>query len=263
MPTELLAGKVALVSGVGPGLGRDIALALANAGADLVLAARSRARLDEIAVEIEALGRRAIVVPTDITDIGACERLIQAIGDTFGALHILVNNAFQQPPIGTIEAASEQDFRAGFEVNFFGHAWLTKAATPLLRTSAPASIVFINTMSTRRTRPNFGIYTASKMALLGMAKVLATELGKDSIRVNSVHPGYIWGDSVQDYLQQRAQAEDRTFDEIYDEVAGETPLHHLPGSDEIAQSVVFLASEKMSSAITGESIDVNAGHFIR
>jgi NAD(P)-dependent dehydrogenase (short-subunit alcohol dehydrogenase family) len=264
--TGLLADRVALVSGVGPGLGRDIALALADAGADVALAARSKDRLDEVAAEIEALGRRALAVPTDITDPDACRRLVETVGQELGRLHILVNSAFVQPPFETVEDASLETFRSAFDVNFFGHVTLTKAAIPMLKETGPrdgASIVFINTMSTRRIRKFFGIYTASKMALLGLAKVLAVELGEHRIRVNSVHPGYIWGDSVQWFFRSQAEQRGVTFDEVYEEVASQTALHHLPGSDEIAQAVVFLASERMSSSITGESIDVNAGQWIR
>jgi NAD(P)-dependent dehydrogenase (short-subunit alcohol dehydrogenase family) len=259
----LLEGKVAIVSGVGPGMGRDIALAFAKEGADLALAARTPAKLEAVAEEVRAAGRRALCVPTDVAKPGDCQALVDATVAEFGHLDVLVNSAFVQPPFSSVEQTDEQTIRSAFDVNFFGHVWLTQAAIPHLRAAAPSSIVFINTMSTRRIRENFGVYTASKMALLGMAKVLAVELGKDRIRVNSVHPGYIWGESVRWYFQSQADQRGVTFDEIYDETASQTALHHLPGSDEISQAVVFLASEKMASSITGESIDVNAGMFIR
>ena len=118
-------------------------------------------------------------------------------------------------------------------------------------------------MSAWRMRPYFAIYTSAKLALHGFAKVLAVELGEYKIRVNSVHPGYIWGDSVKWFFENQAEQRGITFDEVYEETAAQTPLHHLPGSDEIAQSVVFLASDKMSSSITGVSIDVNAGQYMR
>jgi NAD(P)-dependent dehydrogenase (short-subunit alcohol dehydrogenase family) len=259
----LLEGKVAIVSGVGPGMGRDIALALANEGADVALAARTRSKLEEVAEEVRATGRRALCVPTDVTKASDCQALVDATVAELGHLDVLVNSAFVQPPFTTIENTDEATVRGAFDVNFFGHVWLTQAAIPHLRASAPSSIVFINTMSTRRIRENFGVYTASKMALLGLAKVLAVELGKDRIRVNSVHPGYIWGESVRWFLQTQADQRGVTFEEVYEEVASQTALHHLPGSDEIAQSVVFFAAERMSSSITGESIDVNAGMWIR
>ncbi|HEV8299185.1 MAG TPA: SDR family oxidoreductase [Acidimicrobiales bacterium] len=259
----LLEDKVAIVSGVGPGMGRDISLSFAREGADVVLAARSRERLEAVADEVRARGRRAVCVPTDITQPDACAALVEAAIEAFGHLDVLVNNAFRQPPFETLEQASERHFREAFDINFFGHAWLTKAAIPHLRAAAPSSIVFINTMSAHRYRENFGIYTAAKLALLGMAKVLAVELGPSRVRVNSVHPGYIWGDSVKWFFEKQAAQRGITYDEVYAETAGQTALHHLPGSDEIAQAVVFLASEKMSSSITGESIDVNAGMWIR
>jgi NAD(P)-dependent dehydrogenase (short-subunit alcohol dehydrogenase family) len=259
----LLEGKVAIVSGVGPGMGRDIALALANEGADVALAARTPSKLEAVAEEVRATGRRALCVPTDVTKPEQCQALVDACVAELGHLDVLVNSAFVQPPFTTIENTDEETFRAAFDVNFFGHVWLTQAAIPHLKAAAPSSIVFINTMSTRRIRENFGAYTSSKMALLGLAKVLAVELGKYRIRVNSVHPGYIWGESVRWFLQSQADQRGITFDEIYEEVASQTALHHLPGSDEISQSVVFFASNKMSSSITGESIDVNSGMWIR
>ncbi|HZP29924.1 MAG TPA: SDR family oxidoreductase [Acidimicrobiia bacterium] len=259
----LLEGKIAIVSGIGPGMGRDISLALATEGADLVLAARTKERLDEVAEEVRALDRRVLCVPTDITDDAQCTALVEAAVAEYGRLDTLVNNAFAQPPFETVEATSMETFRDYFDVNFFGHVALTKAAIPYLKEAGTASIVFINSMSAWRMRPFFGIYTSAKLALHGLAKILAVELGEHGIRVNSVHPGYIWGESVKWFFENQAEERGLSFDEVYEETASQTPLHHLPGSDEIAQSVVFLASDKMSSSITGVSIDVNAGQYMR
>lgn len=156
-----------------------------------------------------------------------------------------------------------ETFHQFFDVNFFGHVQLTKAAISSLKAAGGGSIVFINTMSAWRMRPYFGVYSAAKSALLGFAKVAAVELGEFKIRVNSVHPGYIWGDSVKWFFQNQAEQRGMTFDEVYEETASQMPLHRIAGSDEIAQSVVFLASDKMSSSITGISVDVNAGQWIR
>jgi len=263
MGVDLLPSKVAVVTGVGPGLGRCIALALAEQGAAVVLAARSADRLASVADEIVAAGGRCVAVPADITDPAACARVAAAAVETFGGLDVLVNSAFVQPPFRTIEQSSIESFRSAFEINVFAHVQMTQAALPAMRAGGGGSIVFINTMSTRRTRKNFGVYTASKMALLGVAKVLAVELGADRIRVNSVHPGYIWGDSVRTYLEGLAASKGTTYEEEHEGVADETALHHLPRPEEIAQAVVFLASDRMSAAITGESVDVNAGQWIR
>ena len=124
--------------------------------------------------------------------------------------------------------------------------------------------MFINTMSAWRMRPYFGVYSAGEARRCsGSRRWLAVELGEFKIRVNSVHPGYIWGDSVKWFFENQAEQRGMTFDEVYEETASQMPLHHIAGSDEIAQSVVFLASDKMSSSITGISVDVNAGQWIR
>ena len=256
----LLEDRVAIVSGVGPGMGRDISLALAREGADLVLGARTAGKLEAVAAEIEALGRQALSVPTDITDEAQCQALADAAQDKFGRLDVLVNNAFIQPPFETIEANDMKTWRKGFEVNVFGSIQMTKAAIPHMKEQGSGSIVFINSMSARRIQAEFGVYAASKAALLTAVQTLSKELGPYGIRVNSVVPGYIWGDSVEWYFRFLAEQEGITPEEKYDQVASETSLHHLPTSAEIADTVVFFASD-LSRVVTGQALDVNAGHW--
>lgn len=253
-------GKVALVSGVGPGVGRDIALALARHGADVVLGARSEGRLAEVAVEVEALGRRAVFASTDITDGAACERLVALGVETLGKVDVLVNNAFVQPPLETIEDNAMDTWRDAFDVNVLGTVQMSKAAIAPMRTAGGGSMVFINSMSVRRIRSKFGAYAACKAALMATAQTLARELGSDGIRVNSVVPGYVWEEKLQWWLGHQAEQRGVDPEVVYDEVAGENPLHHLPTPAEIAEAVVFLASDR-SRAITGQSLDVNAGHW--
>ncbi|OWY60384.1 hypothetical protein B7486_69465 [cyanobacterium TDX16] len=115
-------------------------------------------------------------------------------------------------------------------------------------------------MSARRINEEFGIYAATKNAVLSTVRTLALELGKDGIRVNSVLPGYIWGDSVEWYFKFLAEEKGITPQEQYDSVASETALHHLPTSAEIADSVLFFASP-LSRVVTGQTLDVNGGHY--
>lgn len=256
----LLEGRVAIVSGVGPGMGRDISLALAREGADLALGARTAARLEEVAGEVEALGRRAVRLPTDITAEGDCTRLAELADSELGRIDVLVNNAFVQPPFETIEDNAMETWEEAFQVNVFGSVRMTKAVVPYMKRRRSGSIIFINSMSARRVRPFYGPYSATKSALLSTARVLAKELGEHGIRVNSVVPGYIWGESVEWYFNQLAEKQGRSFEEVYDSVASETCLHHLPTSAEIADAVVFFASD-MSRVVTGQALDVNAGHW--
>ncbi|HET6950650.1 MAG TPA: SDR family oxidoreductase, partial [Acidimicrobiales bacterium] len=258
----LLEGKVALVSGAGPGLGRDVALTFGREGAAVAVAARTAAKLDALAAEVEGRGARALPVPLDITDAGACAAAVDQVTAAFGRLDILVNNAFHDGDHTAFLDADLARWRTTMDVNLFGTLQLTQAAAPVMRAQGGGRIVMINTMSAVRIRPRFGAYTASKAALAAVTKVLAAELGEYGIRVNGVHPGYIWGDSVAAYFDHLARKKGITPEEQYREVAGETALGYLPHSSEIAEAVLFFASD-MSGPVTGQALGVNAGQWFQ
>jgi NAD(P)-dependent dehydrogenase (short-subunit alcohol dehydrogenase family) len=255
----LLEGRIAVVSGIGPGLGRDAALALAREGADLVLAARTPGRLLEVQQEVLALGRRALPVPTDVTRAVDCRRLVEAAREAFGGIDVLVNNAFHPGAYRTIEEADLESWRLPFEVNVLGSLRLTQEVLPLMKARGAGSIVMINSMIIRNVLPTMASYAASKGALLAATQTLAREVGSQGIRVNSVVPGYIWGQSLESWF--KFQASQRGVDPrvVYDEVAAQIALGRIPSSEEIAGAVVFFASD-LSRAVTGQSLDVNGGH---
>jgi len=256
----LLQDRIAIVSGIGPGMGRDIALAFAREGADVVLAARGADKLQAVADEVRARGRRALCVPTDIAQTGDCRRLADAAQAEFGRIDILVNNAFKGGLEPLMAEADVAEWRKIFDVNVFGSLQLTQAVVPHMRRHGGGSIVFINSMSMRIIEPKMGGYAASKGALLIAAQTLAKELGRDKIRVNSVVPGYIWGPALQGYFKLLAQQQGSTPDAVRDEIAARTALNHIPDSAEIADAVVFFASD-LSRVVTGQALDVNGGHF--
>jgi NAD(P)-dependent dehydrogenase (short-subunit alcohol dehydrogenase family) len=255
----LLDGKVVVVSGIGPGLGRSIALRSAQAGADLVLAARTASRLDEVAKEVTALGRRAVCVPTDVTDDGAAERLAEASLTAYGRVDALVNNAFAIPPLAALRDTDMDAIRSSFETIVFGSMRMTHVFTPSLAESKGA-VVMINSAVLRHSRVNYGGYKMAKSALLALARSLATELGPQGIRVNSVAPGWIWSDTLKWYFGYLAEQRGVDPQVVYDETAALTDLRKLPEPDEIADAVVFLASP-MARAITGQCLDVNSGEY--
>jgi NAD(P)-dependent dehydrogenase (short-subunit alcohol dehydrogenase family) len=257
----LLEGKVAIVSGLGPGMGRDISLALAVQGADIVMAARREKRMAKVADEVRDLGRRAVCVPTDITSPDDCTRLATTARDEMGRVDILVNNAFNDGNFKSFEDSDLDEWKATFDVNFWGTLQLTKAVLPCLKEQDDSRIVMINSMSAQSIDPNFGAYAASKSALATATKTLARELGRDGVRVNGIHPGYIWGDSVEWYLKHLAEQNGTTFDIEYAKVADQTCLGYIVPSSEIAGTVVFLASP-LARPVTGQSISVNGGHWL-
>ena len=256
----LLEGRVVVVSGIGPGVGQAVAHACAREGANVVLAARTAAALEAVAAEVRALGREALPVPTDITREEDCVRLAETANARFGRLDVLVNNAFLAAPYDLVETARMDDWRRIFDVNVFGSVQLSQRAIPLMKAQGGGSIVFVNSMSMRIIEPRFGGYAASKGALMIAAQTLAKEVGTHGIRVNSVVPGYIWGPALQRYFAQLAAGRGTTPEAVYAEIAGRTALNHIPTSEEIADAVVFFASD-LSRAISGQALDVNGGHF--
>jgi NAD(P)-dependent dehydrogenase (short-subunit alcohol dehydrogenase family) len=257
----LLAGKVAIVSGIGPGMGRDIALLLATHGADVVLGARTVERCEEVADEVRALGRKAEAVRLDITDPASCEAAVAAAVESLGGVDVLVNNAFQDGNHRTVEASDLDDWRKAIEVNLFGTLQMTRAVVPAMAERGGGHVVMINSMSAKKVEARYGAYAASKAALETASKALAIELGDRGIRVNSVHPGYIWGEVVKGYLDHQGKKHGTTGQDIYDGLADETCLKYLPHSAEIAGTVLFFASD-LSKPVTGQSLLVNCGHWI-
>jgi NAD(P)-dependent dehydrogenase (short-subunit alcohol dehydrogenase family) len=256
----LLAGRVVVVSGIGPGAGRSIALACAREGADVVLAARTVAALEAVATEVRGLGRRALPVPTDVARPDDCRRLAETARGELGRIDVLVNNAFRSVPYDPIERASMDDWRQIFDVNVFGSIQLSQAVVPHMRSAGGGSIVMINSMSVRIIEPRFGGYAASKGALMVAMQTMAKELGTDRIRVNAVVPGYIWGPALERYFEQLAAEQGTAPEAVYAAIASRTALNRIPDSDEIADAVVFFASD-LSRAVTGQALDVNGGHY--
>jgi len=256
----LLDGKVALVSGIGPGMGRDISLAMAREGADIALGGRTLSKLEGVAAEVEALGRRAFPVVCDIADEEACKVAADSVVAELGHLDILVNNAYDGGDAKEFMDADFDRWRRTIEVNLFGSLSMTRACVPHLEATGDGRVIMINSMSVQRIQPKWGAYVASKGALASVTKTLALELGPKGIRVNGIHPGYIYGDSVEWYFNHMAEKRGITFQEVYDEVASETCLGYLPHSEEIAGTAVFFASP-LAKPVTGQMIGVNAGHW--
>ena len=256
----LLEGKVGIVSGIGPGMGRDISLAFAREGAYVVLVGRTASKLEGVAAEVEALGRRALPVVCDIADEAACRAAVEQAATALGRIDIVVNNAYDGGDAKEFMEADLDRWRQTMEVNLFGSLHMTRAAVPHLEATGDGRVIMINTMSTQRIQHRWGAYAASKGALATVTKTLALELGPRGIRVNGVHPGYIYGDSVEWFFNHQAEKRGVTFQEVYDEVASETCLGYLPHSEEIAGTVVFFASP-LAKPVTGQMIGVNGGHW--
>jgi NAD(P)-dependent dehydrogenase (short-subunit alcohol dehydrogenase family) len=255
----LLDNKIVVISGVGPGLGTTLARRCAAAGADLVLAARTAERLDDVAKQITDMGRRAVAVSTDITDEAAVNNLVEASLAAYGKVDVLINNAFRVPSMKPLANTTFEHIRDAIELTVLGTLRLTQGFTPALA-EAKGSVVNVNSMVIRHSQAKYGAYKMAKSALLAMSQSLATELGEQGIRVNSVVPGYIWGDTLQAYFNHQAGKYGTSVDEIYKATAANSDLKRLPTEEEVASAILFMASD-LSSGITGQTLDVNCGEY--
>lgn len=255
----LLKDRVVVISGVGPALGTTLARRCAEEGADVILAARTVERLEDVAGQVRALGRRALAVGTDITDEDQVANLVSTSMSEFGKVDVLINNAFRVPSMKPFAKTSFEHIRETVELTVLGALRLIQGFTPAL-TESKGSVVNVNSMVVRHSDPKQGAYKLAKSALLAMSQSLASELGEAGIRVNSVLPGYIWGGTLQSYFEHQAGKYGTTVDEIYKAAAANSDLKKLPTEDDVASAILFMASD-LSSGITGQTLDVNCGEY--
>lgn len=256
----LLADKVAVVTGVGPGLGKAAALALAREGATVAVVARTESRLADVVAEIEGAGGRALAIPGNVAKAEDCARVAETAAAELGGIDVLVNSAFRGDRSEPFDAADLGLWRKVFDVNLWGALQLTQACVPSMTKRGGGAVVNIASMSARLIRPNDGGYSTSKAALLGATKSMAMDLAPHKIRVNAVVPGWIWGPNVQTYVDWQVSERDVTPDAVIAEITANIPLGEIPPQEDIAEAIVFFASD-MSRMITGQSLDVNGGEF--
>jgi NAD(P)-dependent dehydrogenase (short-subunit alcohol dehydrogenase family) len=247
-----LAGKVAIVTGAGTGIGRGIAEAFAREGAAVVVANRNRQNGEETVRRIDAGGGRALFQPADVTREADCRDAVRAALEAFGKLDVLVNNAGIFPR-ATLEETTEELWDRIFATNLRGPAFLCKYAVPEMRRAGGGSIVNLGSTNQYAGLPNLFAYSCAKGGLLTMTRNLARALAADRIRVNTVNPG--WVISEGEVVVQAQEGHDAAWIE---EMGPRQPLgrHQMP--EDAAMACVFLASDE-SSQVTGIELNCDAG----
>ena len=242
-----LAGKVALVTGASSGLGAGFAVAMAQAGADVVLAARRRAGLEATGREVEKLGHSALAVETDVTDPSACQAAVRAGVEEFGHLDVLVNNAGLGTAVPALRETPEQ-FRQVIDVNLLGAYWMAQAAAQLMpRGSAIVNIASV--LGLVKSYSPQAAYAASKAGLIGLTRDLNQQWsGRRGIRVNAVAPGYF----------RSEMTEAVSPGQLRDFIARTSTLGRMGEQHELDAAVVFLVSPA-SSYIAGVTLAVDGG----
>jgi 7-alpha-hydroxysteroid dehydrogenase len=240
--------RVAIVTGAGKGIGRGIAIGLAEAGADVVLAARTSTDLDAVAELIVQTGRRALPVPTDVTDRYALENLVTRTMDEFGHLDILVNNAGGSMPAPAM-ATSERSLEKAFAFNVTAAFSLTKlAARAMVDSSGRGAVVNISSRSASMTQTSFVAYGAAKAALDRLTRNMAPELAP-RVRLNAIDVGGVATRSLEVVL---------TDDALRRQFLDGTPMRRPGEPEDIACAVLYLVSDA-SSWVTGKVFEIDGG----
>ena len=258
----ILQGKTVVVSGVGRGLGGEVAKLALRDGANAVLAARSESTLAEIAKELDPSGERVAWVATDITQEEQCQALADAAADRFGRVDALVQVAALDAVFGTFEEGSLDDWRSTFDVNVVGTAQVCRAVVPHMKEQGGGAIVLIGSQASIQPQTPQIAYASSKGALMSAMFFMAKELGEHRIRVNTVVPTWMWGPPVQAYVKILAKQQGVGEDEIVDGITKNMAIGEIPADEDVAEAVIFLCSER-ARMITGQSLLVNAGEVMR
>ena len=243
-------GQVAVVTGSGRGIGRAIAIALAEAGADVVVTSRRADDVAEVAAQVRAMGRRAVEAPADLREPGTPQRLAQLAVDEFGHLDIWVNNAggTDDAHVQPLTVTTDEQMRDMFELNLL--AAFAGSREAALRMTNGGAIVNVSSGAGMRAAPNTGAYAASKAALLNLTQTMAAELAPYGIRVNAISPGMVPTDSFYRVLQ---------FTEAdLAKLAATVPLGRMGRPEDMAAAVLYLASPA-AGWVTGQNLLIGGG----
>jgi len=244
-----LAGKVALVTGASQGIGRETALALAEAGAKLAVAARNEEKLTALAQEIVAKGGEAFAVKLDVADAEQIKAGFKAVLEKFGKLDILVNNAAITRD-GLAMRMKQEDWDAVIRTNLTGAHLCTQQALATMVRARAGRIINIASVVAEMGNAGQANYVAAKAGLIGLTKAIAIEISSRNVTVNAVAPGFI-----------ETPMTDVLPDKVKEELKTRIPLGRMGSGRDVAAAIVFLASDE-AGYITGHVLDVNGGLYL-
>jgi NAD(P)-dependent dehydrogenase (short-subunit alcohol dehydrogenase family) len=258
----ILEGKNIVITGVGSGLGREIATACVRDGGNVVIGARNQKRLEGVATQVDASGEHVELLPTDIKEDADCEAIIAAAEKRFGRVDGMVQVAAFELAVGELADSEFKWWREAIDVNLIGSAQMLKAAAASMKKSGGGSAVWIGSQSLYLPLMPQAGYAASKGAMLSAMYYFAKELAPHKIRLNTILPSWMWGPQVELYTQMQASERGIPAEEVKEEIIAGIPMGEIVPDEEVAQAVVFMLSDR-ARMITGQSLAVNGGEWMR
>jgi NAD(P)-dependent dehydrogenase (short-subunit alcohol dehydrogenase family) len=261
-----LAGKVAIVTGGGKGIGKAIALAFGREGATVVIASRTVSALEETCSEIGGRGGQATYVQTDVSDEKQVQRLVAETIRQFGQVDVLVNNSGVAGPTCKVVDMDLSQWNETLAVDLTGSMVCAREVLKHMMPRGTGSIVNVvseggRSGDGRSGYPLRAAYCCSKMGLIGLTETLSVEMGEYGIRVNALSPGPVLGERIVSVIRKRVSETGKTFEEMMTTLAANNSLKRIATEEECAAVAVFLASEE-SSAVTGQTIAVSCGQHV-
>jgi 3-oxoacyl-[acyl-carrier protein] reductase len=257
-----LKNRVAIVAASSQGIGRATADALAAEGCRLAMCARNRQTLEQAANNIrEQFSAEVFIEPLDVTDAEAVHGFVDAVASKFGGVDICVTNAGGPPAKGFL-AATLDEWRKAVELNFLSTVYFAREVIPHMQRKRWGRIITITSITTKQPVADLVLSNAVRAAVVGLVKSLANEFGKDGILVNNIGPGYTATDRLKELAKSRSAALGKSEKEIFEGWAVDSPLKRLGEPREVADAIVWLASER-ASYITGQTLLVDGGAGMR
>ncbi|MGH7812645.1 MAG: SDR family NAD(P)-dependent oxidoreductase [Candidatus Binataceae bacterium] len=256
-----LADRVAIVTGGGHGIGREIALAYGRAGAKIVIAARGAEAMRQTCAELGSAGARAIYLEIDVSKEADCARMADETLKAFGRLDILVNNAGISGPTARIHEISLAEWNETIAIDLTGTWLATRAVIPAMDRQKSGNIVNIASGAGRRGFPMRSPYAAAKWGMIGLTQTIAMEWGARGIRCNCICPGAIEGERIERVFRARAEAFKQPYEQVRGAFVAQAAMRRLATEEEVARAALFLASD-LSDGITGQSINVDCGSIM-
>lgn len=254
-----LAGKVALITGAGRGIGRAVALGFAREGAAVALLARTAGDLESVADAVAVEGGRGLALPADVTSQESVWEAVERTREALGPIDILVNSAGVYR-VGRFWEQSLEEWKQVFEVNVHGTFIVTKAVVPGMIERRSGRIISMASTAGKWGTPQQAAYNASKHALLGMMRCLALETAVFGVRVNAICPSYVDSPMVDEQFPALAELRGMSVETLREAVATGTPIGRLVRLDEIPPLAVYLASDE-SEGMTGQAITLDGGRL--